>query len=404
MRGRNMEQIYLDHNATTPMDSRVLEAMRPYFNDQFGNAASLHGPGQRARVAVDDSRRLLASLFSCESGELIFTSGGTESDNLSLIGVARAHDFKGHMVVSGIEHTATLETAQMLEEMGVRITRVAAGENGVVDAGAMVGAFEEDTILVSLMLANNETGAVQPVAEVGREARRRGIIVHCDAVQALGKIPFDIAGLNADLVALSAHKIYGPKGIGLLYNRFGTRMAPLITGGTQEYGKRGGTTNVPGIVGFAEAVRLVYKELDGFADRLRAWSARFVEGLLEELDGVAFNGHPTERLPGTVNLAFDGVHSALLVQMLDMSGVCASPGSACQSGAAEPSHVLAAMGLGKERARSSVRFSFGRLNCEEQVEPAVRIVAECVRRYRGTVGAGSANANGTAGRTAHYAG
>jgi len=399
-----MEQIYLDHNATTPVDSRVLEAMRPYFSDQFGNSASLHGPGQRARVAVDDARRLLGNLLNCQSSELIFTSGGTEADNLALMGVARAFNFKGHLVVSGIEHRATLETVGLLEEMGLRSTIVPPREDGVVDVDEIVRAFEDDTILVSLMLANNETGTLQPVAEVGGEAQKRGIIVHCDAVQALGKIPFELRELNADLVVFSAHKMHGPKGVGLLYSRFGTRMAGLISGGRQEYGKRGGTTNVPGVVGLAEAVRLVFEQHNGFPDKLRSWTDRFVTGLSEALPGVALNGHPTHRLPGTVNVAFEGVQSSLLVQMLDMSGVYASPGSACQSGAAEPSHVLLAMGLGEERARSSVRFSFGRLNREEQVDPAIAAVADCVQRFRQTVGSGGREINGRLDRTASYAG
>lgn len=377
-----MNHIYLDHNSTTPVAPQVMDAMRPYFDVTFGNASSLHGPGQKARMAVDDARRTMAALLDCQSSEIIFTSGGTEADNMALAGVARAHGFRGHMVVSAIEHKATLETADMLEEMGMRISRVPAGRDGIVDPSGMIEAFEKDTVLVSLMLANNETGVIQPVGEVAAQARSRGITVHCDTVQGLGKVPFDLNELGVDLAAFSAHKIHGPKGVGMLYHRFGTRLAPLINGGRQEYGKRGGSANVPGIVGFAEAARIATSEQDALAVRLRSMTHSFVHRLSEQLGGVSLNGHPVQRLPGTVNLAFSGLNGASLVQALDMAGIAASPGSACQSGAAEPSHVLAAMGLSDEVARGSVRFSFGPINDEEQMGRAVEIVVRTVERMQ----------------------
>jgi cysteine desulfurase len=356
--------------------------MQPWFTADFANASSQHAAGQRARRAVDEARRSVARLLGCESGEVLFTSGGTEGDNLAILGVGRAVDSNGHVVVSAIEHKAVLEAVEVLEEAGMTVTRVPAGEDGVVDAAAMIDAMRDDTRLVALMLANNETGAIQPVAEVASEARRRGAVMVCDAVQALGRMPVRPADLGVDLMVFSGHKVYGPKGVGVLYQRFGTPLAPVIVGGRQEYGKRGGTTNVPLIVGMAAAMRLAAEEGEELAERTRSLAAAFLDALDGGLDGTMLNGHPEQRLPNTVNLSFEGVHGAALVQVLDMAGVAVSTGSACMSGSATPSHVLRGMGHDADRALQAVRFSFGRLNQEEQIPSLVEAVIAGVRQLR----------------------
>ncbi len=376
--------IYLDHNATTPVDPVVLEAMRPYFSEAFGNPSSVHGPGQQARAALDEARRTLAGVLGCSSSELIFTSGGTEADNTALLGLGRALGSGGHVVISAIEHHAVLDSAEVLEEMGMRVDRVMPGPDGIIDPAALEEAMEKDTVLVALMLANNETGALQPVAEAARIAHGRGALIHCDAVQALGKVPVDLVELDVDTAALTGHKIYGPKGIGALYIREGTPFAPLIHGGGQEYGRRGGTVNVPLAVGLAEAARLAAERLEEEADLLRGWTGRFLDALTSGLGEDAFVLHgppePAQRLPNTLNLGFRGVRSDELVQALDLAGLSVSAGSACQAGAVEPTHVLEAMSVSEETARGAIRFSFGRSNDDEQVEAAARITVDVVGR------------------------
>jgi cysteine desulfurase len=372
----------MDYHATTPTDPRVLEAMLPYFGERFGNAASRnHAFGWQAEEAVETGRKQVADLIGASPKEIVFTSGATESDNAALKGVAEMYREKGdHLITVLTEHKAVLDTCKRLEKSGFRVTYLRVGRDGLIDLGDLSASITDKTILISVMAANNEIGVVQPVAEIGRIARERGVLFHCDAVQAVGKTEFDVNRMQVDLASLSAHKMCGPKGVGALYVRRGTRLAPLLRGGSQEKNRRSGTENVAGIVGFGKAAELALAERESNAARLGALRGRLERGLLE-IPGAAVNGGGP-RVPNTCNISFEGVEAESLLMALDLAGVAVSTGAACAAGAVEPSHVLRAMGLPPERVEGSLRFSLGRANTAEEVDRAAELVAAAVERHR----------------------
>ncbi len=375
--------VYLDYASTTPLDPRVAEAMQPFFRERFGNPSSVHSFGQSARQAVDAARETVARAVGAQDPEeIVFTSGATESDNFALIGAAYGDEARGrHLVISAVEHHAVLEPARFLASRGFELTVVPVDGTGRVDPEAVRRAIRPQTILVSVMHSNNEIGTLQPVAEIGRITREAGVLLHCDAAQSLGIVPVDVQALGVDLLSLSAHKRYGPKGVGALYIRKGTPLVPLLRGGAHEGNRRAGTPNVPGIVGFAAAVRLALQEMDAEAARLRELRDRMIAGLLA-VDGARLNGHPTERLPGNVNVSFRGADSESLLLALDLQGVAASSGSACTSGSLEPSHVLAAIGLDAETAAGTVRFSLGRWTTAEEIDYVLEILPGILQQVR----------------------
>jgi len=377
--------IFMDNHSTTPMDPRVLEAMLPYFVEKFGNAASRnHAFGWEAEKAVDQAREQIAHLIHCDPKEIIFTSGATESDNLALKGVAEMYREKGNHIITVVtEHKAVLDTCKRLEKMGYEVTYLPVKTDGMVDLDALKAAITEKTILISIMMANNEIGVIQPVAEIGKIAKERGVIFHCDATQGVGKIPVDVQAMGIDVMAFSAHKMYGPKGIGALYVRKKNprvRIAPMMDGGGHERGMRSGTLNVPGIVGFGKACELADKEMVEESARLTRLRERLREGILKGLDEVYLNGHPTQRLPGNLNMSFAYVEGESL--LMGLKEIALSSGSACTTATLEPSYVLRSLGVGSDLAHSSLRFGLGRFNTEEEVDYAVQRVVETVRRLR----------------------
>jgi cysteine desulfurase len=375
-------RIYLDYNATTPVDREVLDAMLPYFSGSFGNASSIHSAGQRGRSAVDAARESVAALLSAKPAEIVFTCGGTEADNLALFGtVARGAEPRRHMITTAIEHHAVLNSAQALEKQGVDVTYVPVGRTGIVDPDDIREAIRPETALISVMLANNEIGTIQPIEEIGRIAAEEDIYFHCDAVQAAGKLPLDVNRLGVDLLSISAHKIYGPKGVGALYVCTGTELEPIFHGGHHERDRRPGTENVPGIVGMGKAAELAVKNLGTDAARLASLRDKFEKALLS-LPGVRLNGDVRHRVPNTSNLSFDAAGGEALVIALDLQGIACSTGAACSSGAVEPSHVLTAIGLTPDQARSSLRFSLGRPTKAEEVDCAIEIIPAVVERLR----------------------
>jgi cysteine desulfurase len=377
-----MERIYLDHNATTPLDAAVLEAMLPYLREDYGNPSSLHWFGQRARAAVEAARAEVGALVGAEPAEIVFCASGSESDNTALRGVAaRAKPPRRKIVCSTIEHHAVINTAKAMREEGWPIDLVRVTESGLVDLDDLRARLDDTTALVSVMLANNETGLLQPVSDVARLARERGTLVHCDAVQAAGKVPIDVRALDVDLLSLSAHKLYGPKGVGCLYVRRGTPLAALVRGGGQERNRRAGTENVAGIVGFGAAAALARARLEEEAARLSALRARFESQVLA-IPGARLNG-AGPRLPNTVNVSFDGAEAEGLLMALDLTGIAISTGAACAAGGVEPSHVLRAMGLPPERVQSSLRLSLGRGTTEAHVERTVEALRDAVARQLG---------------------
>ena len=374
--------IYLDYNATTPVDREVLDAMLPYFSGSFGNASSIHSAGQRGRAAVDAARESVATLLGAKPSEIVFTCGGTEADNLALFGtVTHCVQPRKHMVTTAIEHHAVLNCAEALEKQGVDVTYAPAGRDGIVDPDEIREAIRPETVLISVMLANNETGTIQPIEEIGRIAAEGDIYFHCDAVQAAGKLPLDVNRLGMDLLSISAHKIYGPKGAGALYVRTGTELEPIFHGGHHERDRRPGTENVPGIVGLGKAADLAIKNLTSDAARMAALRDKFQSALLS-LPGVHINGDPHHRVANTCNLSFDAAGGEALVIALDLQGISCSTGAACSSGAVAPSHVLTAIGLSPERARSSLRFSLGRPTTPEEIDRAIEIIPAVVERLR----------------------
>ena len=374
-----MQRIYLDANATTPVLPDVLRAMEPHWNARFGNASAVHAFGRDARDAVDAARDQVAALIGGKPSEVTFTSGGTESDNLALFGILTPGD---HLVVSAIEHDAVLHAADALEAAGVAVTRVLPDSEGVIQPEAIAAAMQPNTRLVSVMLANNETGAIQPIAKIGKIAHKHDALLHTDAVQAAGKIPVHVDYLRCDLLSLSAHKMHAPQGVGALWARKGVTLRPMLHGGTHERRRRAGTENVPGIVGFGAAAALASQWLASDApQQLQQRRNRLQEALLA-LGDAAVNSGNAERVPNTLSIRFAGVNAEELVIALDLQGLAMSGGSACQSGAIEPSHVLRAMGLNDEEAHTSVRFSLSRLTTDEEIEHAIAITSAAVCRLR----------------------
>ena len=374
-------RIYLDHNASTPVHPEVLAEMLPYFSELYGNASSIHAFGRAAREGMDLARERVARFLKVTPGEVVFTSGGTESDNFGIKGLALARG-RGHLVTSKIEHHAVLRTCQALEGMGFDVTYVGVDEHGMVDPDEVGRAIRPDTIAVSLMHANSEVGTLQPLQEIGRATRERGVAFHVDAVQTFGKIPFDVHALGIDLLSFSGHKIYGPKGVAGLYVRKGTRMVSIQHGGEHERRRRAGTENVPGIVGLGKAVEVRAREMATEAERLTALRTRLWEGIRERVSEVRLSGHPVDRLPGTASLLFRSVESESIVLGLDLKGVGVSAGSACTSGNIEPSHVLVAMGVPLDWAMGAVRCSLGRSTTVEDVDYVVGCVESVVRKLR----------------------
>lgn len=378
-----MRRIYLDYNATTPLHPGVLEVMLPCYKSIFGNASTIYSFGQEARKAIDDAREALACLIGAEPEEIVFTSGGTEADNFALKGVASALKGKGgHIITSSIEHHAVLFACKYLEKMGKKITYLPVDRYGRLDPSRVKEAITNETVLISIIHANNEIGTIEPIAEIGKIARACGVYFHTDAVQTVGKIPIDVNELGIDLLSLSAHKLYGPKGIGALYIRKGTRIHPLIHGGEQERKRRAGTENVPCIVGLGEASKIAGKEMRQEYSHVKKLRDKLENKIKDNIDYIRFNGHPTERLPNTFNVSFEFIEGESLVLNLDLKGIAASSGSACASGSLEPSHVLSAIGVPPAIAQGSIRFSLGRENKEEDIDYTVENLVEIVGRLR----------------------
>jgi cysteine desulfurase len=374
--------IYLDHAATTPTDPRVLAMMLPYFSDQFGNASSIYGLGRRAHQALDGAHQQVAAVLGARPTEIVFTGGGSEADNLAIKGVAFAPRRRGqHIITSAIEHHAVLHTCQYLEQQGFEVTCLPVDASGRVAPEAVAASLRDDTALVTIMYANNEVGTVQPIAEIGALCRERHVPFHVDAVQAATALDLDVRHLQVDLMTLSAHKLYGPKGVGILYVRQGTRLAPQVRGGSQERNRRAGTENVPGIVGAAEALRLVHESREVENARLTALRDRLTAGLLA-LSGARLTGHPSDRLPNSASVAFSGVEGESLLLSLDLLGIAASSGSACTTGSVEPSHVLTALGLDAATARGHLRLTLGHSNTVEDVDAVLRELPAILERLR----------------------
>jgi cysteine desulfurase len=378
-----MRRVYLDNNATTPVAPEVFEAMRPYLVSDFGNASSIHWFGQQAKAAVESAREELARLINARPAEIVFTSGGTESDNAAIFGIVEAAkgDSK-HVITSVIEHHAVLYTCRALEKRGVKVTYVRAGSDGVVDPSDVEAAIRPETVLITIMHANNELGTIQPLAEIGRIARDRDIYFHTDAVQSVGKIPVDVEALAVDLLSLSAHKLNGPKGVGALYVRKGTILRPLLFGGHHERDRRPGTENTPGIVGLGRAAALARCGMAEEAARVAPLRDELEAGIVERVPDVAVNGDRSRRLPTTTNVRFDAIEGEGFVIAMDLKGVACSTGAACSSGSVEVSHVLSAIGLTQAQARSSIRFSLGRFNTSEDVTATLEVLPAVVERLR----------------------
>jgi cysteine desulfurase len=378
-----VRRVYLDNNATTPLAPEVFEAMKPYLLGDFGNASSIHWFGQQAKNALEKAREQVAKLLNARPGEVIFTSGGTESDNAAIFGIVQAARLAApHIITTSIEHHAVLNTAQALEKRGVSVTYVGVGTGGVVDPEDVKHAIRPETVLISIMHANNEIGTIQPLAEIGGIAREHDIYLHSDAVQSVGKIPVDVEKLGVDLLSLSAHKLHGPKGVGAMFIRKGTSLRPLLYGGHHERDRRPGTENVPGIVGLGMAAELAGAQLEENAQHVAGLRDRLERGILEAVPQVSVNGDPQRRLPNTSNLCFDCVEGEGFVIAMDLRGIACSTGAACSSGAVEPSHVLSALGCTPEQARSSVRLSLGRYSTAEDIDTALATLPAVVERLR----------------------
>lgn len=375
--------IYMDHAATTPTDPEVVAVMEPWLREQFGNPSTLYTIGGQAAQAMEEARTRVAAHIGAEPDEIFFTAGGTESDNWALKGVADAQEKKGrHIISSTVEHHAVLEPLEFLEKRGYEVTRVPVDSLGQVDPDEVRKAIRPDTILVSIMHANNEVGTIQPLAEIGAIVREAAIPFHSDAVQTVGKLPIDVNALNVDLLSLSAHKFYGPKGVGAMYIRKRTRVTPLLHGGGQERRRRAGTHNMPGIIGLAKALDLVVERMEAEDARERALRDRLWAGIQERIPDVALNGHPTNRLAGLLNFRVEGIEGEAMILCLDMHGICVSSGSACTTGSLEPSHVLLAMGIPAEEAHGSLRVSLGRSNSDIDVDYFLDMFPPVAQRLR----------------------
>ena len=378
-----MKRVYLDHNATTPLDQRVFDAMKPYLVEHYGNPSSPHYYGRLAKQALEESREKIANAINARPEEIIFTSGGTEADNLALRGIA-LHRWgkKGHIITSSIEHHAVLRTCNALERDGYRITYLPVDNQGRVNPDDVKASIRKDTILISVMLANNETGVVEPVSEIGSIAREHDIPFHCDAVQAVGKRPIDVNSLCADLLSISSHKLYGPKGIGALFVKEGIRLAPMITGGHHERELRAGTENVAGIVGFAHALEIAIDEMDIYSSKISSLRDRFESALLERINFSTIHSTQAERLPHCSSVGFSSVEAESILLHLDLKGIAASSGSACTTGEPEPSHVLTAMGVSPEIAQGTIRISFGKENTEEEINYTLDVLEHSIGSLR----------------------
>jgi cysteine desulfurase len=375
-----MRRIYMDANATTPLMPEVLEALHPWLLGNFGNASSIHQPGQQARAAVERARTSVATLLNCRESEVVFTSGGTESDNLAVFGLAQPGD---HIITSSIEHHAVLHATEKLAQRGLEVTFLPVSSDSRVDPDEVRRALRPNTRLISIMMANNETGVIQPVEEIGRIAQEADVWFHTDAVQAVGKIPVDVHAIGCDLLSLSGHKIHAPQGTGALYVRRGTTLEPLFFGGTHERQRRAGTENVPGIVGLGKAAEIAVQSFtNGSLERLSGLRDQLERGLLNSIEGTGVNGIGQPRVPNTTNVYFNNLEGEALVIALDLKGIAVSGGSACASGASDPSHVLSAMGLPPERARASLRFSLTKLNTQQDIDDALQIIPAAVSRLR----------------------
>ena len=387
-----MNRVYLDYNATTPVEPEVLDAMLPYFSGEFGNAASIHTPGQRARAAVETAREQVAALIGARAQEIVFTSGGTESDNHAIFGLVGQAFLPvppsnnpaslPHIITTAIEHEAVLNACQALEKSGVRVTFLAPNRQGQIDLDELHQAVRPETVLITVMHANNELGTIQPLEEIGHIAEERALYFHTDAVQSAGKVPIDVNKLGVDLLSLSAHKFYGPKGIGALYTRSGTRLRQLLYGGHHQRGFRPGTENVAGIVGLGKAAEIARESLAADARRVSTLRDKLEQGLLARVPHARVNGGAASRTPNTTNLGFPGIEGEALLIALDLKGLACSTGAACSSGAVEPSHVLTAIGLPPEEARASLRFSLGRHTTENEIDFALQVVPAAVEQLR----------------------
>lgn len=377
--------VYLDHAATTPLDPRVREAMEPFLGERFGNASSLHRWGREARLALDEAREVLASAIGAEPAEICFTSGGTEAANLALIGTAlKSPPDRKHLLVSEIEHPCVLHATEFLEGFGFRTELIPVDCSGQVDPGEVQALIREETLLVSVMHANNEIGTLQPVQEIARICREKGVLFHTDAVQTFGSLPVEVEAIGCDLLSVSAHKLYGPKGIGALYARAGVQIQPLILGGGQERERRAGTENVAGIAGFAKAIQIAEPIREEEAMRLTRLRDELIHAIRTNIPGCILNGHPTERLPNNVHFCFEGVPADSLLIALDRAGIAASSGAACSAGSLEPSHVLMALGLSEEEAQTGIRLTLGRGTREAELDYVVSVLQEAISRIRAT--------------------
>jgi cysteine desulfurase len=378
-----MKRIYLDHNATTPLRPEVLAAMTPYLTKEYGNASSIHGYGQNARGAVEQARMQVARLVGARDTEIIFTSGGTESDNYAILGAVAAAPGKAkHVITSAIEHVAALDPCRALARQGIELTILPVDRNGLVNPEDVRGAIRPETVLITIMLANNEIGTIEPIADIGKIAEEKGIVFHADAVQAAGKIPIDVEKLGVDLLSISAHKFCGPKGVGALYVRKGTRLEPLLYGGHSERDRRPGTEDVAAIAGMGKAAELALAEMAGERERIGALRDRLEQGLLERVPHAWVNGARAPRVPNTANLTFPFIEGESMVIALDLKGIACSTGAACSSGALEPSHVLLALGLAPEDARATLRLSLGHQTTPDEIDFALETIPPVIERLR----------------------
>ena len=378
-----MKRIYLDYAATTPMRPKVFVAMLPYFREKFGNPSSLYFYGQEAKEAINFAREKVASVINAHSSEIVFTSGGTESDNFAISGVAWANYKKGkHIITTSIEHHAVLNVCKFLEKVGFEVTYLPVDNQGLVSLKDIKKAIRNDTILISIMHANNEVGTIEPIEKIGEIAKEKGVYFHTDAVQTFGHIPIDVTKLNVDLLSASAHKLYGPKGVGALYIRKGVKIVPFLYGGDQENKLRASTENVAGIAGFGIAAELAKEEMEEEGSRLIPLRDKLIRGILTKIKYSRLNGHPINRLPGNVSVSIEFIEGESMLLHLDARGICASSGSACTSSISEPSHVLNAMGVPPEVAHGSLRFTLGRDNTIEDVEYVLEVLPEIVKKLR----------------------
>jgi len=378
-----MKRIYLDYAATTPTDPEVVKAMSPYFTERFGNPSSLHSFGRQTKQAVEQARETIASFIGAKPEEIVFTGGGTESNNFALKGIAYANKNRGnHLITSAIEHHAITEPCKFLEKQGFKVTYLKVDKYGLVDLQELKKAITDKTMLISIMHANNEIGVIQPIQEIGKIAKQKGIYFHTDAVQTFGYLPINVDGLNLDLLSISAHKLYGPKGVGALYIRKGTRISSVMQGGDQEKNRRASTHNVPGIVGFGKAVELVQENMVEEKKRLIPLRDRLIKGILDNIDHTRLNGHPTKRIPNNANISVEYIEGESMILNLDMEGVACSTGSACTSSSLEASHVLLALGLSHELAHGSLRFTLGRYTKEDEIDYVLELLPKIVSKLR----------------------